>query len=42
VAAVLAKAADRLCTREDEHDPVAVLGQAVVDALAAHRATVAA
>jgi hypothetical protein len=42
VAAVLAKAADRLRTSEDERDPVAVLGQAAVDALAAHRATVAA
>jgi hypothetical protein len=37
VAAYLAAAADRLRSGEDLRDPVAVLGQAAVDALAAYR-----
>jgi hypothetical protein len=42
VAAVLAGVAERLRTGGDERDPVAVLGPAAVDALAAYRATSAA
>jgi hypothetical protein len=40
VAAALARAAERLRTGEDARDPVAVLGQVVVDELAAYRATI--
>lgn len=42
VAAMLATAAERLRSGEGDRDPVAVLGQAAVDALAAHRAAAAA
>jgi len=42
VAAQLDSAAERLRTGADERDPVAVLGQMAVDALAAHRSTAAA
>jgi hypothetical protein len=42
VAARLKDAAERLRTGDDTRDPVAVLGQAAVDALAAHRSTAAA
>jgi hypothetical protein len=42
VAAQLERAAERLRTGSDERDPVAVLGQTAVDALAAYRSTTAA
>lgn len=42
VAAVVASAAERLRTGDDERDPVAVLGQTAVQALAALRTTAAA
>ncbi|HET8684126.1 MAG TPA: hypothetical protein VFM54_19970 [Micromonosporaceae bacterium] len=42
VAARLDSAAKRLRSMEDERDPVAVLGQTAVEALAAYRATIAA
>ena len=42
VATRLDEAAARLRTGEDARDPVAVLGQAAVDALAAHRSAAAA
>ena len=41
VSSALEYAAQRLRTGEDVRNPVAVLGQAAVDALAAHRADVA-
>ncbi len=42
VAVQLDRTAERLRDGSDERDPVAVLGQAAVDALAAYRATAAA
>jgi hypothetical protein len=42
VAARLNDAAERLRTGDDIRDPVVVLGQVAVDALAAHRSTAAA
>jgi hypothetical protein len=42
VAARLQEAAEGLRAGDDERDPVAVLGQAAVDALAAHRSATAA
>jgi hypothetical protein len=42
VARALAVAAERLRTDEDDRDPVAVLGQTAIDALAAHREAAAA
>jgi hypothetical protein len=42
VTAHLNDAAETLRTGTDDRDPVAVLGQAAVDALAAHRASTAA
>jgi hypothetical protein len=42
VAARLERTAEWLRTGDDERDPVAALGQAAVDALAAHRSTMAA
>jgi hypothetical protein len=42
VAARLESTAERLRTGDDKRDPVAVLGQAAVDALAAHRSATAA
>lgn len=42
VATRLSNAADSLRTGADDRDPVAVLGQTAVDALAAHRASAAA
>jgi hypothetical protein len=41
VAAQLSRAAEQLRTGADDRDPVAVLGQAAVDAVAAYQATAA-